>query len=108
MLTPTSSLPPALERMARDVTSIAARLAGDNATREDLAQEMFCLLITLPPGRPRRFYLRALNRRAFNYWARRVVDAPMKNTGEVLLGRRMICVGGLRELERIHQRQRAA
>jgi len=107
MATEAHGLPPRLVRMAADISRIAAWLATDETTREDLRQEMLCYLLTLPDHRPRRFYLRALGARAHNYWARSVLDAPMKKTGKVLLDRQTVYVGGLHELDALHQQQAA-
>jgi hypothetical protein len=96
-----------LERASSDIGMIARRFATGRASREDLRQEMLCHMLTLPEGQARRFYLKSLRRCAYNYWARKIVDAPSSNTGKVLLDRQTVAVGGLAELDFIHQRQAA-
>lgn len=95
-------------KLERDIGRIATRVARNASVRADLRQEMRCYLLTLPPRKSRSFYLRALGIHAFNYWGRVIIDAPLDPTGRPILERQTIAIGGLAELERIHQRQRAA
>ena len=94
-------------KLERDIGRIAARVARNADVRAELRQEMRCCLLTLPPGKSRSFYLRALGRHAANYWGRTIIDAPLSRWGRPILDRRTICVGGLRELDQIHRRQAA-
>jgi hypothetical protein len=96
-----------LAHFRRDVERIAAAVANDEPTRAELRQEMYFRLLTLPVGRPRRFYLRVLGARAFDYWARNIIDAPLGPTGWPDLDRRTVTVGGLTELDLIYRRQAA-
>ena len=91
----------------RDIDVIACRLARDESTRDDLRQEMRVCLLSLPAGKPQQFYRAALKRCAFAYWAHAVVDAPSDRCGRPILSRRTRCVGGLAELDRIHQHRAA-
>ncbi len=92
----------------KDLAVIAAGLATDEITREDLRQEMLCCLLTLRPGKSRAFYTKVLARRAFTYWANAILDAPLGPCSRPLLDRQTVAVGGLAELDRIHRRHRAA
>lgn len=97
-----------LARLRRDIEVVAVHIARDSATKEELAQEMACRLLSLPPGQTRAWYLSRVGDHARKYWARTIIDAPISHKGYPILERRTVCVGGLRELDRIHRRQRAA
>jgi hypothetical protein len=96
-----------LKRFDRDIRMIACRFARDRATRNDLQQEMRLCLMALPEGKPRAFYRISLARCAHDYWARRVLDAPLDRQGRPILERRTVTAGGLAELDRLHQRRAA-
>jgi len=87
--------------LSNDINRIARQLASDPHSRDDLKQEMRCALLTLPAGKSRSYYLRALANRAFNYWARCLLDAPRDHANRPMLDRRTRCVGGLSELDAI-------
>ena len=91
-----------------DLAVIACGFAADEVTRQDLRQEMLCHLLTLPPGKSRSFYAKSLTRRAYTYWARAIVDAPLGRCSRPILERKTVAVGGLAELDAIHRRLRAA
>lgn len=95
------------QKLERDIGRIAARVARDASVRADLRQEMRCRLLTLPPGKNRSFYLRALCCHAFTYWERTIIDAPLDPCGRPILERQTIAIGGLRELDHVF-RKRAA
>jgi len=86
---------------------IAGELVRDTPGQADLRQEMWCQLLSLPEGRPRRFYLRTLRRLALRYWGRQILDAPLDGHGAPILERQTAPVGGLAELDRIHRRHAA-
>ena len=94
--------------MNDDINMIANALAHDDASRQDLRQEMKCRLLTLPQGRARRFYLHSLRNAALRHWGRKMIDAPLDRAGRPILERRTRAVGGLVELDCIHRRQSAA
>lgn len=106
MATETTWHPPQ-RNASHDIGLIAFGIARDRADFEDLRQEMWCELLTLPTGHPRRFYLAALRRLALRYWGRSIIDAPLDPSGKPALHRRTICVGGLRELDRLCRREAA-
>jgi DNA-directed RNA polymerase specialized sigma24 family protein len=97
-----------LERLATDLDIVARHLTRDETTRADLVQEMACHLLTLPPGQTRAWYLSRAGDYAKKFLQRRVIDAPLDRRGRPDLTRRTVCVGGLHELDRLHQRRRAA
>ena len=98
---------PDLSGLKSDIGRIAARVARDRNTRADLRQEMTCHLLTLPAGRSRSFYVRALGMHAFNYWGRSIVDAPLGPGGRPILARQTVAVGGLHELDHLCRRHAA-
>jgi hypothetical protein len=91
----------------RDIRRIASRFARDDETQRDLRQTLFGRLLAMPTGRPRRFYLRALRREAFTYWAHCVVDAPFDHCGRPILERQTLPCGGLSDLEALDCRRAA-
>ena len=93
--------------LRREIQVIAAQLVSDEHSRADLRQEMWCHLLDLPRGQARKFYARAARRHAALYRARTMIDAPMGDDGWPILHRQTVTVGGLPELDRIHQRQAA-
>jgi len=106
LLFESGTLPPKAIRCSINV--IAAELAHDECTRMDLRQEMLIHFMKLPAGKSTRYYERALRNRALTYWARRVLDAPISDAGWPILERQTVCVGGLTELDRLHQSRHAA
>ena len=93
--------------LKKDIAMIAGELVRDTPGQADLRQEMWCQLLSLPEGRPRRFYLRTLRRVALRYWGRQILDAPLGRCGRPILERQTVPVGGLAELDRIHRQQAA-
>ena len=91
----------------RDIDVIACQFARDETTRQDLRQEMRCHLLTLPAGKNRAFYAKSLRRRAYTYWTRRVIDAPLGPGGRPIYERQTVAIGGLRELDHVYGRQAA-
>ena len=102
-----NGLPAHVTRLRSDVRRIARSVVRDPAGRDDLTQQMLLHLLSLPADRPRRFYLRALRRLAVRHWGRCLVDAPLDHSGQPILERQTVAVGGLRELDSIHRRQAA-
>jgi len=93
--------------LMRDLDILAFRLARDPSTKDDLKQEMACYLLTLRPGQTRAWYLSQVGDHAKKYVGRSMIDAPLGPDGRPILTRKVICVGGLRELDQIHRRQAA-
>ncbi len=89
------------ERLNRDIDFLAFNITRAASTRDDLKQEMACLLLTLPPGQTRAWYLSRLGDHARKYWGRRIVDAPLGRNGRPIMERRTTPVGGLAELDRL-------
>lgn len=87
--------------LSKDISRIARQLADDPHSRDDLQQEMRCTLLTLPAGKSRSFYLRALTNRAFNYWSRCLLDTPRDHANRPIIERRTRCIGGLHELDAV-------
>ncbi|MFH1730713.1 MAG: hypothetical protein ABIF82_03550 [Planctomycetota bacterium] len=95
-------------RLMRDMDILAFRLARDPSAKDDLKQEMACHLLTLPPGQTRAWYLSRVGDHAKKHVGRCLIDAPLGPRGRPILERQTVAVGGLRELDHIHRRQRVA
>ncbi len=96
-----------IRQLDRDIDILAFLVARDHADKLDLKQEMACLLLCLPPGQTRAWYLSRVGDHAKKYLGRHIIDAPLDKSGRPLLDRRTVSVGGLRELGRLCRREAA-